>query len=226
VTTGPTEAEMEGSIRVLIAEGHRLPREGLELMLNDEDGIEVVGNAVNGVQAINLVDELKPDVVLLDISLPEIDGIQAILPIRQKSPHTKVLMFTPAEDENTVFKLLKAGAKGYFSDESAVFDVPKAIRAVHRGELWVGRTVVSRFVDHETIAGSNGENPRSSRETLTPREQEVLTLLTTGSTNKEIAQDLFISEKTVKCHVNNIFKKLNVTRRLQAVLYAMGKGLG
>ena len=85
---------------------------------------------------------------------------------------------------------------------------------------------MSRFVDHEAIAGSNGENPGSNRETLTPREQEILTLLTKGSTNKEIAQDLFISEKTVKCHVNNIFKKLNVTRRLQAVLYAMGKGLG
>ena len=216
---------MEGSIRVLIADGHRLRREGLGLMLGDENGIEVVGEAVNGVQAINLVDDLKPDVVLLDISLPEIDGIGAVLPIRQKNPHTKALMFAPDSDEGVIFKLLKAGAKGYISDDSAVSDIPKAIRAVHRGELWVERKLMSRYFDHEGLADSNRENPRSAQETLTPREQEVLKLLATGSTNKEIAQDLFISEKTVKCHVNNIFKKLNVTRRLQAVLYAIGKGL-
>jgi two-component system NarL family response regulator len=216
---------MKGPIRVLIADGQRLRREGLELVLGDENGIEVVAEAVNGIQTIALVDDLKPDVVLLDISLPEIDGIEAVLPIRQKSPHTKALVFAHHTDEGVIFKLLKAGAKGYISDDSAVSDIPKAIRAVHRGELWVGRKLMSRYFDHEGLADSNKGNPRSTQETLTPREQEVLKLLATGSTNKEIAQDLFISEKTVKCHVNNIFKKLNVTRRLQAVLYAVGKGL-
>jgi len=218
---------MKGPIRVLIADGHRLRREGLGLMLGDENGIEVVAEAVNGIQAIALVDDLKPDVVLLDISLPEIDGIQAVLPIRQESPHTKALVFAHDTDEGLIFKLLRAGAKGYISDDSAVSDVPKAIRAVHRGELWAARSMVSRFVDQEAIADSSRQNTReNNQETLTSREQEVLKLLTTGITNKEIAQNLFISEKTVKCHVNNIFKKLNVTRRLQAVLYAIGKGLG
>jgi DNA-binding NarL/FixJ family response regulator len=217
---------MEGSIRVLIADGHRLRREGLGLMLGGENGIKVVGEAVNGVQAINLVDDLKPDVVLLDISLPDIDGIGAVLPIRQKSPHTKALMFAPNADETTIFTFLKAGAKGYISDNSAASDIPKAIRAVHRGELWVERKLMSRYFDHESLADSNRGNPRNTQETLTPREQEILKLLAKGSTNKEIAKELFISEKTVKCHVNNIFKKLNVTRRLQAVLYAIGKGLG
>jgi DNA-binding NarL/FixJ family response regulator len=216
---------MKGPIRVLIADGHRLRREGLGLVLGDENGIEVVGEAVNGVQAINVVDDLKPDVVLLDISLPEIDGIEAVLPIRQKSPRTKALVFAHDTDEGVIFKLLKAGAKGYISDNSAVSDIPKAIKAVHRGELWVERKLMSRYFDQEAIGDSNRGNPRTAQETLTSREQEVLKLLATGSTNKEIAQDLFISEKTVKCHVNNIFKKLNVTRRLQAVLYAVGKGL-
>ena len=217
---------MEGEIRVVIADGQRLRREGIRLMLDGENDIEVVGEAVNGIQTINLVDDLKPDVVLLDISLPEIDGIRAILPIRQKSPHTKVLMFAPVEDESIIFKLLKAGAKGYLSQNSAVSDIPKAIKAVHRGELWIARKVMCRFVDREAIADSNGGNAQeNSRESLTSREQEVLRLLATGRTNKEIAQNLFISDKTVKCHVNNIFKKLNVTRRLQAVLYAIGKGL-
>jgi DNA-binding NarL/FixJ family response regulator len=217
---------MEAPIRVVIADGRRLRREGIGLMLGDENGIEVVGEAVNGIQTINVVSDLKPDVVLVDITLPEIDGIQVILPIRQKSPHTKVLMFFPTADESTVFKLLKAGAKGYLSDDSAASDVAKSIKTVHRGEIWVARRVVSRFVEREAFADSNRENMRSTQGTLTPREQEVLRLLATGRTNKEIAQDHFISEKTVKTHVNNIFKKLNVTRRLQAVLYAIGKGLG
>jgi len=217
---------MEDPIRVVIADARRLCREELVLILSQENGLEVVGEAVNGIQTIDLIDGLKPDVVLVDISLPDIDGIEVILPIRQKSPHTKVLVFVPTVDESTVFKLLKAGAKGYFSDDSAASDVPKAIKTMHRGEIWVARRVVSRFVEREAFADSNRENMPSTQGTLTQREQEVLRLLATGITNKEIAQDLFISEKTVKTHVNNIFKKLNVTRRLQAVLYAIAKGLG
>ena len=217
---------MEDPIRVVIADARRLRREELVLILSQENGLEVVGEAVNGIQTIDLIDGLKPDVVLVDISLPDIDGIEVILPIRQKSPHTKVLVFVPTVDESTVFKLLKAGAKGYFSDDSAASDVPKAIKTMHRGEIWVARRVVSRFVEREAFADSNRENMPSTQGTLTQREQEVLRLLATGITNKEIAQDLFISEKTVKTHVNNIFKKLNVTRRLQAVLYAIAKGLG
>ena len=216
---------MEGPIRVVIADGNRLHREGLRLILGEENGIEVVGEAVNGLQAINLVDDLKPDVVLLDISLPEIDAIDTLLPARQKSPNSRAIMLAQDADETIIFECLKAGAKGYLSKHSAASDLVKSIKAVHRGELWVERKLMSRYFDHQGLAGSNRGNSRSTQEMLTPREQEVLKILATGSTNKEIAQDLFISEKTVKCHVNNIFKKLNVTRRLQAVLYAIGKGL-
>jgi DNA-binding NarL/FixJ family response regulator len=217
---------MEHQIRVVIADEHRLIRDGIRMMLRDEKGIEIVGEAANGLQAINAVDDLKPDVVLLDVSMPEIDGIQAIVPIRQKSPNTKAIVLTGAIDDDVIFKSLKAGAKGYLSKNSSASDLSKAIRAVHRGELWVERKLMSRFFDQEAVADSQGKGPHTrSQDGLTPREHEVLSLLTTGYTNKEIGQDLFISEKTVKCHVNNIFRKLHVTRRLEAILYPIGKGL-
>jgi DNA-binding NarL/FixJ family response regulator len=217
---------MEGQIRIVIADDHRLFREGIRLMLHEENGIQIVGEACNGPQTINVVTDLAPDVVLLDITNAEMNGIQVILPIREKSPKTKALMLTAAVDEATIFKSLKAGAKGYLSKDSGVSDLSKAIKAVHRGELWIERKLMSRFFDQEAIADSKGRNPHvRTKEGLTPREQEVLSHLATGCTNKEIAQDLFISEKTVKTHLASIFRKLNVTRRLQAILCAIGEGL-
>jgi len=217
---------MEDQIRIVIADGHRLFREGMCLILGQEKGIQIVGEAVNGLQTINVVNELKPDVVLLDITIAKIDGTQVVLPIRQKSPKTKALMLTAALDEAMIFKSLKAGAKGYLSKDSSVSDLTKAIKAVHQGELWIERKLMSRFFDQEAIADSKGQNLHGrTKEGLTPREQEVLSHLATGCTNKEIAQDLFISEKTVKTHLSSIFRKLKVTRRLQAILCAIREGL-
>ena len=217
---------MEDQIRIVIADGHRLFREGMCLILGQEKGIQIVGEAVNGLQTINVVNELKPDVVLLDITIAKIDGTQVVLPIRQKSPKTKALMLTAALDEAMIFKSLKAGAKGYLSKDSSVSDLTKAIKAVHQGELWIERKLMSRFFDQEAIADSKGGNPHGrTKEGLTPREREVLHFLATGCTNKEIAQDLFISEKTVKTHLSSIFRKLKVTRRLQAILCAIREGL-
>jgi len=217
---------MEHQIRVVIADDHRLFREGIRLILRNEKAIEIVGEAVNGLQTINVVNDLKPDVVLLDIKMPEMDGIQVIPPIRQKSPNTKALMLTASMDEAKIFKSLKAGAKGYLSKDSSVSDLTKAIKAVHQGELWIERKLMSTFFDQEAIAYSKGGNPHGrTKEGLTPREREVLHFLATGCTNKEIAQDLFISEKTVKTHLSSIFRKLKVTRRLQAILCAIREGL-
>jgi DNA-binding NarL/FixJ family response regulator len=217
---------MEDQIRIVIADGHRLFREGMCLILGQEKGIQIVGEALNGLQTINVVNELKPDVVLLDITIAKIDGTQVVLPIRQKSPKTKALMLTAALDEAMIFKSLKAGAKGYLSKDSSVSDLTKAIKAVHQGELWIERKLMSTFFDHEAIADSKGQNLHGrTKEGLTPREQEVLSHLATGCTNKEIAQDLFISEKTVKTHLSSIFRKLKVTRRLQAILCAIREGL-
>ena len=217
---------MEDQIRIVIADGHRLFREGMCLILGQEKGIQIVGEAVNELQTINVVNELKPDVVLLDITIAKIDGTQVVLPIRQKSPKTKALMLTAALDEAMIFKSLKAGAKGYLSKDSSVSDLTKAIKAVHQGELWIERKLMSRFFDQEAMADSKGGNPHGrTKEGLTPREREVLHFLATGCTNKEIAQDLFISEKTVKTHLSSIFRKLKVTRRLQAILCAIREGL-
>ena len=217
---------MGDQIRIVIADGHRLFREGMCLILGQEKGIQIVGEALNGLQTINVVNELKPDVVLLDITIAKIDGTQVVLPIRQKNPKTKALMLTAALDEAMIFKSLKAGAKGYLSKDSSVSDLTKAIKAVHQGELWIERKLMSTFFNHEAIADSKEQNLHGrTKEGLTLREQEVLSCLTKGCTNKEIAQDLFISEKTVKTHLSSIFRKLKVTRRLQAILCAIREGL-
>jgi NarL family two-component system response regulator LiaR len=217
---------MEDQIRIVVADDHRLFREGIRLILEQVEGIQMVGEAVNGLQAINVVKELKPDVVLLDIGMPKMDGTQVILPIRRQSPNTKALMLTAGVDEVMIFKSLKAGAKGYVSKDSSVSDLAKAIRAVHRGEMWIERKLMSKFFDEESITDvKGGDLPGRTKEGLTPREQEVLSRLATGLTNKEIAEELFISEKTVKSHLNSIFRKLKVTRRLEAILYAIREGL-
>jgi len=218
--------KMESQIEIVIADDQRLFREGLRMILHPEKGIHVVSETTNGLQTIDVVSDLKPDVVLLGIITPEIDGIQIIPPLREKSPKTKVLMFTSSMDEAAILKALKVGAKGYLPKDSSVSDLVKAIQAVHEGELWIERKLMSRLFDNEAVAASIERNPRGrTKEGLTQREQEVLRFLSKGFTNKEIAQDLFISEKTVKCHLNSIFKKLKVTRRLQAILYAIKRGL-
>ena len=216
----------EEKIRVVIAEDHRLFREGLLNMLLQDESVEVVGEAVSVLQAIDVIGDVQPDVVLLNTTMLESNGIQVIPVIRQKSLGSKPLMLTAATDEDVVLEALKAGAKGYLSKNTSVSNLMRAIKAVHNGELWVERKMIARFFDRELTADSDRENqPTNTKEALTPREEEVLCLLTKGSTNKEIAQDLFISEKTVKSHLNSIFKKINVSRRLQAILYAIKQGL-
>jgi DNA-binding NarL/FixJ family response regulator len=211
----------------VIANDHRLFREGLRLMLARDESIDVVDEAANRVQAIDLVRDFQPDVVLLDIILPEIHGIGVFRQIREESPKTKPLvLIPPKEDETMIFKALKLGAKGYVSKDATVSDLIKAIRAVYQGDVWVERKLITRFFDAQDMAHFQGEQQEGrTKEELTSREQEVLRCLTKGWTNKEIGQALFISEKTVKTHLNNIFKKLNVTRRLQAILYAIQRGL-
>lgn len=217
---------MGSQISVVIADDHRLIRESLRLVLSGEKSIQIVGEATNGPETIDAVSELKPDVVFLDIFMPEIDGTEIIQPLREKSPKTKALILTFVMDEAIIFKFLKAGAKGYISKNASISDLIKAVQAVHRGELWVERKMLSRFFDEEAVMESGEETQQGkTKEGLTPREQEVLRCLTTGCTNKEIGETLFISEKTVKCHMNSIFRKLNVTRRLQAILCAVNKGL-
>ncbi len=216
---------MEGPIRVVIADSHQLFRAGLGLLLSSEEGIALVGEAADGLETIEVVSTLQPDVVLLDITMPGIDGVGIIRPIKQQSPATKPLMLTAARDEGLILKALRAGAKGYLSKDTTVSHLTKAIQAVHEGELWVDRKLVARFVEQEVVAELRENGPRRTQEALTTREDEILRLLASGGTNKDIGQALLISEKTVKCHVHSIFRKLNITRRLQAILYAVHCGL-
>jgi len=220
-------AGTEDTIRVVIAEDHTLFREGLRLILQPEENIEIVGEAMNGVSAIQVISDLKPDVALLDVFMLEMDGLQVLPVIRKKSPLTKALMLTAARNGGTILKALKAGAKGYLTKSANSPSLISAIKAVHNGELWVERKLMASFFDDDTAAGSLGTEATENNndDNLTPREHEVIQLLTKGLTNKEIGQALFISEKTVKSHLNSIFHKLNVSRRLQAILYAIKQGI-
>ena len=217
--------EPDSKIRIVIAEDHRLFREGLRLILNGEESFEIVGETANGLQAIDVISVLKPDLVLLDIILPELSGIEVIPIIKQTSPGTKALMLTASKDEIKILKFLNAGAKGYLSKNTTTSELIKAIKVVNKGQLWVERKLVARYFNGDITADIGREDRQENpKKDLTPREQDVLRLLIKGSTNKEIANDLFISEKTVKSHLNKIFKKLNVSRRLNAILSAIKLG--
>jgi DNA-binding NarL/FixJ family response regulator len=216
---------MTDKIRVVIADDHRLIRESLRQILSGEANIKVVGEAATGPRAIDVITQLKPDIVLLDIYMPEMDGFSAIQPIREKSPKTKILILTVAMDEDMVFKALKAGAKGYISKDASFSDLIKAIQTIHQGEVWVERKLISRFLEEEAVVDTEEDPVGAIEKDLTPREQEVLRCLATGCKNKEIGEALFISEKTVKTHLKSIFRKLNVSTRLEATLHAIAKGL-
>lgn len=219
---------MKDQIKVVIVDDQKLFRELMSLAFRQEKDIEIVGEVPNESQIIDAVSDLKPDIILLDNDMLEMNGNKILFTIREKSPKTKVLICADNKDEYTIIKILKEGAKGYISKKDiSISNLIKAIQAVHRGELWVERELIARFFEREAVAGSGTEVLiKEPKELLTPREKEVLHLLTTGGTNKEIAKALFISEKTVKTHLNSIFRKINVTRRLKAILYAIHRGLG
>lgn len=214
------------SIRLVIADDQALFREGLRLLLSRDGSIEVVGEAVNEVQLIEIVRTLQPDILLLNFHMPGVDGLDAALFIKQTSPVTKVLLLPAARDEAMILKALKAGVRGYLSMNASGSDLLKAIQALYHGELWVERRLMAALLEGESFTDLKPEeqHPRI-KELLTAREREILRLVASGSTNKETAQALFISEKTVRSHLSNIFRKLQVTRRAQAIAYAIRRGL-
>lgn len=213
-------------VKIVLAVSHKLFQEGLRLILNSEISFEVVGVVNNGLQAINVITELQPDIVLLDLSLPEVSGIEVLSVIKQKNPDTKALLITNDRDEQVIIKAIRAGAKGYLSKNTSVSDLIKAIQVVYKNEFWVQRKLVTQFINGDFIADGGGEDFHQNKlSALTPREQDVLRSLVKGASNKEIAKELFISEKTVKSHLNQVFKKMNVSRRLEAILSAIKAGL-
>jgi len=214
------EPARSGPIRVLIADDHPVVRSGLRSFLSTVGGIEVVGEASDGAQAAELAATLEPDVVLMDMSMPNVDGIEATRRITESSPDVKVIALTSFATDDKVFPAIRAGAAGYLLKEAEPSDVADAITKVHRGEPILHPAVAERLM--REVAAST---PRAHRTDLTARELEVLRLIAAGRSNREIARELGVAEKTVKTHVSNVLSKLGVSDRTQAALYAVQHGL-
>ena len=204
------------TIRVLIAEDQRIVREGLIALLEDEDEIAIAGVASNGQQAIELFEQLRPDVVLMDLQMPVLDGPEATQRIRERSPDARILVLTTYATDEFIFKALRAGARGYLLKDASADELLAAIRDIHEGRTQRAPAVAARLV-----AGVSNPAP----EALTARELEVLTLLGQGRSNGEIADSLTIAPRTVKVHVQNILGKLGASNRTEAVSIALRQKL-
>jgi DNA-binding NarL/FixJ family response regulator len=219
----PAEGGMS-KIKIMLAEDHVLVREGTKEMLDREEDMEVVAEAGDGEKAVHLAEELDLDIVIMDIALPKLNGIEATRQIKEISPSTAVLVLTAYDDDEYVFALLEAGAAGYLLKDVSTDELVEAIRAVQAGESMlhpaIARKVVNRFSRQVQT-----EREEAPFEELTGREIEVLQLAGKGITNREIADRLSISHRTVQAHLSHIFNKLGVGSRTEAVVYALRKGL-
>jgi two-component system, NarL family, response regulator LiaR len=209
------------SIRVLIADDHAVVRQGLRTFLELQDDIEVVRDVADGEAAVAAAEQEAPDVVLMDLVMPGVDGVEAIRRIRERRPQARVLVLSSFLDDERLFPAVQAGAAGYLLKDVEPRELVKAIRTVHGGEALLHPAVAARLMDEFAA----GPPPRPDLEGLTSREREVLTLIARGLPNKLIARELSISEKTVKTHVSSILGKLGLTDRTQAALHAVRSGL-
>ncbi len=210
-------------IRVLIADDHAVVRLGVRMLLENENDIDIVGEAESASEAVNQAARLKPDVILMDIGLPDMSGIEATREIRRISPQTAVLALTIHEDEAYFFKMLEAGASGYVPKRAAPQELLIAIRSAARGDVYIYPSMAKLLVN-DYLKSQSDEQP-SMVNGLTSREQEVLALIAEGYTNSQIAQALSISPKTVDRHRENIMSKLNLHSRVELVKYAIRKGI-
>ena len=210
-----------GTIKILIADDHPVVREGLCAMLSREVDFEVVGEARDGVEAVNKTKELNPDVVLMDLRMPEMDGVEAMRQIRSAMPDVKFIILTTYSDDEYIFSGIEAGARAYLLKDAPREDLFKAIRVVHRGESLIQPVVASKLLDR--FSELSRRTP--SGEGLSGRELEILQLMAKGAANKEISAQLNIAQSTVKTHIANIFQKLAVSDRTEAVTQALKKGI-
>jgi len=210
-----------GQIRILVADDQRVVREGLVMLLGLLPGVEVVGAAADGEQAAALAAELRPDVVLMDLRMPRLDGVQATRRLRDHDPEVAVIALTTYADDRSVVEALRAGARGYLTKDAGAEEIRRALEAVVGGEVALDPAVQRHLVD-ALAGGAGGPGPATPAlpDGLTPREAEVLALIAEGLTNAEIAARLVVSEATVKSHVNHLLAKIGARDRAQAVAYA------
>ncbi|MEH7611205.1 response regulator transcription factor [Gottfriedia acidiceleris] len=212
------------SIKILIADDHHVVRRGLIFFLNTQDDIEVIGEASNGEEALRLVKELKPDIVIMDLAMPVLDGIEATKRIKIEGITVKVMILTSFYDQDHILPAIEAGAAGYYLKDSDPDELVSAIRKIHDGEKQFHSKVTTQLVS--ALTGKiETKNDESFQDKLTKREMDVLKEITRGKSNKEIAASLFITEKTVKTHVSNILAKTQLQDRTQLALYAVRNGI-
>jgi DNA-binding NarL/FixJ family response regulator len=213
-------------IRVVVADDQRVVRDGLTMLVGLIDGVDVVGTAGDGVEAVDLVKRERPDVVLMDLRMPRMDGAEATRQIRSALPDTPVLVLTTYADDDSLFPALQAGARGYLTKDASAEEIEQAIRALVAGQTHLDPAVQQRLVSAvlDTQRGATAEPP-TRPDALTPREAEVLKLIAAGLSNAEIAETLVVSPATVKTHVNRIFYKTGARDRAQAVRYAYRHGI-
>jgi len=220
---------MSQAIRVVIADDQRVVREGLAMVLGLLDGVEVVGAASDGNEAVALAVDLRPDVVLMDLRMPRCDGIEATRQLRERQPATKVVVLTTYADDESVIEAFRAGARGYLTKDAGGEEIRQALRRVLDDDAVIDPAVQHHLVDAIATAAPAPAQSRPSAprlpDGLTPREAEVLSLIATGLSNAEIAARLVVSEGTVKSHINHLFAKIDARDRAQAVTYAYQRGL-
>ena len=228
---GTSAQYVRGPTRLAIVDDHELARESLQNMLSDEPDIEIVGEAANGREALLLCSRVRPDLILMDVRMPEMDGLAATKEVKQRYPETSVMMLTMHENPDYLLEALKAGAAGYVLKDAPQQEIIEAVRRVRNGESPMDPELAARLLRRLTSEGEMQSETRVPQaaayetESLTPRELEVLGLMKLGRTNREIAEDLVISLGTAKNHVEHIMGKLNVSDRTQAVVKALKLGI-
>ncbi|MEU6226416.1 response regulator transcription factor [Streptomyces sp. NPDC047042] len=211
--------------RVVVADDQTVVREGIVMLLGLLPGIEVVGAAGDGDEAVQLVAQLAPDVVLMDLRMPRCDGVEATRRIRAEYPGTQVVVLTTFADDESLFRALRAGARGYLTKDADGDDIVRAVHSVLSGDAGLAPSIQRRLLERLTESEKKPAPPAEPPDGLTTREAEVLILIADGLSNQEIAVKLHVSTATVKTHINNLFAKTGIKDRAQAVRYAYGKGL-
>jgi DNA-binding NarL/FixJ family response regulator len=223
------ESSGDDPIRVLIAEDHALVRRSLEMVLQSEPGLELVGQASDGQEAVQLAGEVAPDVVLMDIRMPKMTGIEAARKMKEIAPSAKIVILTISDEDEDLFEAIRAGASGYLLKDIPLDELADSVRAVHGGQSLINPSMAGKLLaEFATLARRDTEDEPAKHapaQKLTDREMEVLRLMARGLNNRDIAKELFISENTVKNHVRNILEKLQIHSRMEAVMIAVREKL-